>query len=109
VTDPSELADCIGDDGKSKIAKACGKISGDVTKKCSGQDLETLFPGCGVGTTGELTTCLEDAADCRACYAIKAADGLDATCSACIPSGPLGTNVCTLDARGWCIGPARTA
>ena len=107
VTDPSELAACIGDDGKGKISKACGKISGDVTKKCSGQDLETLFPGCLVPTTGELTTCLEDAADCRSCAAIKLADGLDATCSACIPSGPLGTVNCVYDKRAWCGGGDR--
>jgi hypothetical protein len=104
VTDPSELADCIGDDAKSKIAKACGKISGDVTKKCSGQDVAALFPGCGVATTGELTTCLEDAADCRSCAAIKLADGLEATCSACIPSGAIGTPSCEFDPRSWCIG-----
>jgi hypothetical protein len=107
VTDPAQLADCIGDDGKSKIAKACGKISGDVTKKCSGQDVAALFPGCGASTTGELTTCLETAADCRACAAIKNADGLDATCSACIPSGAIGEPICTYDGRSWCIGGDR--
>jgi hypothetical protein len=107
VSDPSELAACIGDDAKGKISKACGKISGDVSKKCSGQDVAALFPGCGVATTGELTTCLEEAADCRACAAIKLADGLDATCSACIPSGAIGTAHCLFDARAWCVGGDR--
>jgi hypothetical protein len=104
VTDPAQLAACIGDDAKGKISKACGKISDTISKKCSGRDLVALFPGCNASDPTALADCLNQAIECHTCGAVKLADGVDATCSACIPSGPLGDATCTSDSRAFCVG-----
>jgi hypothetical protein len=89
VSSKPELRDaCLGagvapqPDPKAKIAKKCADpaagIPGALTKKCQGQDLTSLLPGCaGAADVGQ---CLEQKVACRACLAASQAQDLDRDC-----------------------------
>ncbi|HXJ34122.1 MAG TPA: hypothetical protein VMS22_08775 [Candidatus Eisenbacteria bacterium] len=69
-------------DPKAKIAKKCSDpasgIPGALSKKCGGEDLDALLPGCaGASDVGQ---CLEQKAACRACLAVSQAQDLDRDC-----------------------------
>jgi hypothetical protein len=103
----ADFATCVASpqpDPKGKISKACGKVSGTISKKCAGLDLAAVFPGCNVSDAGALADCLTQAVACRTCAAAKLAGGFDATCSTCIPAGEIGTAYCTYDSREYCVG-----
>ena len=83
VTDAASLRDeCLGTgagsipDGKGKIAKKCGGDF-DLGKKCSGQDLEALFPGFNPHVSADA---IDTAIECRVCLALNALDGLTRNC-----------------------------
>jgi glucodextranase-like protein len=89
VVSKPELRDaCMGagaspqPDPKAKIAKKCGDpaagIPGALAKKCQGQDLTSLLPGCaGAADVGQ---CLEQKVACRTCLAASQAQDLDRDC-----------------------------
>jgi hypothetical protein len=69
-------------DAKAAIAKKCSDpaagIPGALTKKCGGQDLASLLPGCaGAPDVGQ---CLEQRVACRTCLAVSQAQDLDRDC-----------------------------
>lgn len=95
VAGPIDSADALRDaclgvgaagqpDDKGKIAKRCSDpekgIARQVENKCVGENLGTLFPGCGTTTVAETAVCMDELASCRVCKAINAADGLDRDC-----------------------------
>jgi hypothetical protein len=67
-------------DPRDKIGKRGTKLDTTVTNQCSNQgvDLATAFPGvcAGGGVQGDVTQCLQDLAECRACKTAKQADAL---------------------------------
>lgn len=117
--DAADLAACFGADPKGKIARRCdrrvevrpGKLDLDSLRKglatrCSvpGVDLTAALPGCAAADVEGAHACLERAARCRACLALRAGDALDLDCDllddetdneSCVP--PLGTFTCELD------------
>ena len=80
------LAACLEFDPRYKIATACdpaaGRIALTAFKKCVRKDvdLSDAFPGCDTDDLGELTTCLNDAAQCEVCQALRQADALPLDC-----------------------------
>ncbi len=81
--DALTLADCMGQDPKGKIAKACQtKLKEKLDKKCAGT--LDVFPGCNdpnaPGTTQELADCLDRFVECRVCLGLNEADNLDRNC-----------------------------
>ncbi len=83
VHDALTLADCMGQDPKGKIAKACqSKLKAKLDSKCAGT--LDVFPGCNdpnaPGTTQELADCLDRLVECRVCLGLNAADNLARDC-----------------------------
>ncbi len=83
VHDALTLSDCMGQDPKGKIAKACQtKLKDKLDKKCAGT--LDVFPGCNdpnaPATTQELADCLDRLVECRVCLSLNAADNLDRNC-----------------------------
>jgi cysteine-rich repeat protein len=65
-------------DGKGKLAGVCvTKLDDDIGKKCGGQDLDTLFPGC---EAEDLQTCLDQKIECEVCLLLDQVDGLRRNC-----------------------------
>ena len=80
----SELGDCLGDDPRGRIAKACSALTTKVLPKTCGEvGLSEAFPGCGTGDPGELAQCVNDIVACRVCEALNVADGLAQPCTSC--------------------------
>ncbi len=94
ATTAAVLSDCLSaaplrgvgsalPDPKGKIASKADKLADAVTA-CTADslDLELMAPGACAdgGIQGSVTACLADLAECHACEAIKAADGLDIDC-----------------------------
>jgi hypothetical protein len=84
----AELRDaCLGagtdgqPDPTGKIAKKCADVSagipGAVAKKCDGQDLSALVPGCANADAG---ACLQQKTACHVCLAASQAQDLDRDC-----------------------------
>jgi hypothetical protein len=101
ILDSADLAECLDEDPKGKIAKACdpdsGKLQKDIGKKCveKSVDLSEAFPGCDPNDADGLHACLLDAVECYTCVAIQAADGIEdgpacGSCASSIPSLPIG-------------------
>ena len=69
-------------DPKSKVAGKGAKLADDVQNTCATLDLDALAPGAclGGGVQGDVAKCLQDLAECRACEAVKQADGLQIDC-----------------------------
>ena len=84
ISDAESLGDCIGEDPKNKIRKACdagrGKVRDRIKKKCSGVDLDSAFPGCSATDNADLALCIEERASCRACLALNEANETDRDC-----------------------------
>ncbi len=117
VSSAATLSDeCLGTgtgtipDGKGKIAKKCGGDF-DIGKKCSGQNLEALFPG----LPSPVNAAAVDAAiECRVCLAIDGIDGLGRNCDefddgeinlSCPVAGTvLGTHRASQDGFAQCEG-----
>jgi hypothetical protein len=102
----ADLENGLGEDPKGKIAKAINKLGDDITKKCTGVDAATAFPG---SCSGSLTSaCLDVLAQCRVCLMANAADDLILDCDAfddglvngscASPPMNIGNHKCTLDA-----------
>jgi hypothetical protein len=94
----ADLAACvtpggIAEDAKGKIAKKVTTLGDDIEGKCADVDITAALPGACAGETGTaLRDCIDALAECRACLAINAADGLSVDCSTfagitCPPSG----------------------
>jgi hypothetical protein len=107
ILSSAELAECLDEDSKGKIAKACdpdaGKLRQDINKKCVNQfvDLAEAFPGCDLNpgldpnNADKLHDCVLDAVECHTCVAIQAADGIEdglacGPCASSIPDSPIG-------------------
>jgi len=74
---------CLGVDPKLKIAGAATKLTDTITKSCDGVNLADAFPGecrTQIGSAAVLGACIANAADCRACLAVRQMDGLDLLC-----------------------------
>jgi hypothetical protein len=85
--DASDLALCVGDDPRGKIARFCDATAGKIIattlpRKCAGVDLAASFPGCGAATEAGLALCLEQTVACRVCTALNAANSLTVDCDA---------------------------
>ena len=83
VHDALTLADCMGQDPKGKIAKACQtKLKAKLDSKCA--ETLDLFPGCNEpsapSNTQELADCLDRLVECRVCLGLNAADNLGRNC-----------------------------
>lgn len=86
IENPDDLTvRCLRNDRQSDdhgwIADACGGAAGigaTVARRCAGEDLDALFPGC----SGEASTtaCLERKTACRACLALDAGLHTSANC-----------------------------
>ncbi len=82
IQHPTDLATCLGDDPRLKIARACdastGKVAATLAQACGdpGLDLTALFPGCGAV---DVAQCLERIVSCRVCAAVARADALGST------------------------------
>ena len=84
------LQECMGQDPKGKIAKACdpttGKIRSTINKKCGSVDFPGAFPqviaipGCGTDDPATLATCLDQIVECQVCLALNQADRLSRDC-----------------------------
>ena len=85
-----DLQDCMGQDPKGKIAKACdpttGKIRSTIDKKCGSVDFPGAFPqvvaipGCGTDDPATLATCLDQIVEWHVCLALNTADNLARDC-----------------------------
>jgi hypothetical protein len=80
----AELQDaCLGTgasgmpDPKGKITKKCGGDF-DIAKKCSGQDLDAMIPGCAGAP--DHAACIDQKIECEVCLALNTLDGLDRSC-----------------------------
>lgn len=77
-----QLAQCfagVDADPKGKIAKAVGKITSTLEKKCDEVNVPTVLPGaCFGGVTP--ASCLDARTDCRYCRMFNAMDGLAEDC-----------------------------
>jgi hypothetical protein len=91
VESASDLSDvCLGvgaggqPDPSGKIAKKCTDpakgLRKDLVRKCAGQDLTALFPGCATADADSTATCLDTRVRCRVCETIDDADDLDRDC-----------------------------
>ena len=95
----NDLLDCLGADGRGKIAKVCNSTTGVIArkvipKKCDGVTLSTAFPGCGTDDGAELARCVSGSVSCVACVASRVAfDSRDHGCEAAFESG-LSADVC---------------
>jgi cysteine-rich repeat protein len=85
-----DLAACVGDDPKSRIARACDETQGPLARsvlprKCvaKGVDLSDAFPGCGTDDIGTLASCVAESVECEVCQALGAAEELSASCGSC--------------------------
>jgi hypothetical protein len=101
ILSSADLGDCLDEDPKGKIAKAChpdaGKLRKDINKKCVDKlvDLSEAFPGCDPNDADALHACLLDAVECHTCVAIQTADGIEdgpacGSCASDIPDYPIG-------------------
>ena len=82
VTTAAALAACLNDvasDIGGKIGKAVTKLSGTLTSKCEGVNLDTALPGDCSGMV-PLSGCLDRLVECRACRILSAMDALGADC-----------------------------
>ncbi|MCZ6822593.1 MAG: hypothetical protein O7F10_06565, partial [Deltaproteobacteria bacterium] len=83
IVSSSGLEDCMGDDPKGKITKACeAKLADTLSKKCSGVVISNAFPG-ECSDSADLTAlrqCLERLVECRVCLGLNAADALNRDC-----------------------------
>ena len=85
-----ELAQCVLDDPKGRIAKKCSatgrvdKIRKRLERKCvaKGVDLGAAFPHCGCGASDVecVHACIEPPVECAVCRAINTTDDLTANC-----------------------------
>jgi hypothetical protein len=113
---------CLGENGtdqqipdpKGKISgakgKCDGKLTSDITKKCSGQDLAALFPGCAPADTPEdLQGCIDQIIECEVCQFAKRIDGLARYCDefddgSVNGSCRIGYRRSEFDDRAYCVG-----
>ncbi len=80
--------DAIKTDSRGRVAKAVGRVAGQLVAKCPGGNLDAIFPGmveiCTRYTLGtdanDLGTCSGLRMSCRACRTMNAAHGLDRDC-----------------------------
>lgn len=82
IVDTASLAACLTElstDPTGKIAKAEGRITTALDKKCGGVDLDAAMPGSCAGS-GDFTGCLAARADCRTCLLLSESDALGADC-----------------------------
>lgn len=80
ITDRLDLEACMGLDPKGKIQSACvAKLGDKITKKCSGVDQATAFPGECFDAV-DLQACLDQLVECGVCLALNVADGLSRNC-----------------------------
>jgi len=95
----TDIESCLGTgtgsipDGKGKIQKKCGGDFG-IAKKCGGQNLDALLPGCGGGAGA---ACIDQKIECRVCLALNALDGLNRSCDLFddgVANGSCGVSVC---------------
>jgi hypothetical protein len=78
-----DLQDCMGQDPKGKIAKACDPVAGKIQQaigKCGTIDLSDTFPGCDTDDPSTLATCLDQVVECQVCLALNRADSLERDC-----------------------------
>jgi len=93
TTEAAVVAECLSsaalrgvgsglDDPKGKVANKGAKLADAVQNQCASLDLNALAPGAclGGGVQGNVADCVQDLAECRACEAIKQADGLQIDC-----------------------------
>jgi len=91
----SDLEECLGFDPKGKILKDCvTKLGQQISKKCTGQSTDQLFPGCG---QEDLATCVDRVAECRACLLLDVVDGLARDCDVFDDGNSNGSCVCDGD------------
>lgn len=77
ITSRPDLVTCVGQDPKFKIDTAEGKILLTIEKSCEGVTLSDTFKGkCKdqAATPADLSACLANTADCRACIAARDMD-----------------------------------
>lgn len=118
---PEDLATCVGDDPKGRVAKQCdlrietrpGRLTVDglrktLTTQCvqKAVALDVALPGCAAADPEAAHACLARAAACRACRAGETAVGLAVDCDvaddgaangSCGGAPPIGRHGCTLD------------
>ncbi len=76
------LAACFDDvilDEQERVAKAIGKLSSTVSKKCGGVALGGTFPGACIGA-GEFVPCVDERINCRVCRMVNSVDAIAADC-----------------------------
>lgn len=110
IASAGDLADCVGDDPKGKIAKTCVEVvaAKAVSKQCvaKGVDLGAAFPGCQSSTAEGIAACVAEATECRVCDSLSDADALALACPVCVPdaraslppgAGPPGAHLSVAD------------
>ncbi|MFQ5513351.1 MAG: hypothetical protein ACE5FG_02850 [Myxococcota bacterium] len=83
--DVAEVEACVSSlSTNSKVAKACGKITTDLGKKCinKGVDLQQAFPNCGSTDPAVVSSCLEVPVECETCKALNKTDAIIVDCDA---------------------------
>lgn len=80
--DDAATVGSIEADTKGKVAKAVGKLTTDIGKKCDTPGVTTTsFPGTCTGMSGAgLAQCLDRLVECRVCQAINDMDALFVNC-----------------------------
>lgn len=82
ITDAAALESCVEElktDPTGKIAKAKGRVSTALARRCTGVDLSNSFPG-ACGDADNPSTCLAARADCRTCLLLSDANDLGIDC-----------------------------
>jgi hypothetical protein len=107
IDDAADLAACVGSDPKGAIAKRCETATAArLAKRCTtkGVDLTQALPACGAADAAGAAACLDRAAACRSCRAVRDAGGLTIDCDAADDGAvngscaePIGTLACPLD------------
>lgn len=66
-------------DDRGKSYKARARFASKLADYCTGQNLDTAFPGACVGAT-DFTVCIEDHINCRLCRILNRVDALSGDC-----------------------------
>jgi hypothetical protein len=82
ITDGIDLAECLGDDSRAKVAAAKQKTVEAAQKRCAGVDITDAFPSLcsGASDASDLGACVASAADCRVCRAFSQAGAVIGAC-----------------------------
>jgi hypothetical protein len=90
---PAALDACVGADPTGQIAKSIAALRLALTKKCSGIDFDTAFPG-DCAAVRDIAGCAAERVLCRSCSMLNAMHNLRANCdlfddgsgnSSCLP------------------------